>query len=164
MGKRKEVIKMDNLQFKSIIEERMGWGHTWEVEKSDFIELLKNYPFILTETESEHLHTINYLKTFQELKQLAARRIDEMNEYIEDEFFFNKEVFSDYVKEVEAVKSMKELQSVLYFLELETSLKLTLDIDILKDPYIEYDKLEVITWKNGGAQYAFTVELGGLTI
>ncbi len=154
---------MENLQFKSIIEQRIGWGHTWEVEKSDLIELLKNYPFILTEAESEYLHAINYLKSFQELKQLTARRIKDMNEFVEDEFFTDKEVFNDYVKEVESVENMEQLQNILYFLEFDTSFKLTLDLSILNDPYIDFGKLEVATWKDNGAEYLFAVELGGLT-
>ena len=150
---------MEKLQFKSINEQKIGWGYTWEVEKSDLIELLENYPFILTEAESEYLHTINYLKTFKELKQLTVRRIDEMNEFIDDEFFHNKEVFNDYKKEVESTNNRKQLQSVLYSLELDTSFKLTLDLTILNDTYTFYDKLNIVTWKNGGAQYDFTVEL-----
>lgn len=151
--------KMEKLQFKSIIEQKIGWGYIWEVEKSELIELLVNYPFILIEVESDYLHTINYLQSFQELKQLTARRIDDMNDFIDAEFFIDNEVFNDYKKEVERTNNRKQLQSVLYSLELETSFKLTLDLNILNDTHTYYDKLNIVTWKNGGAQYDFTVEL-----
>lgn len=150
---------MEKLQFKSIIEQKIGWLHAWQVEKSDLIELLKDYPFILTESESDYLHAINYLKTFQELKELVARRVDEMNDFIDDEAFCNKEIFNNYVEKIENVENMEQLEDVLSFLELETSFKLTLDSTILNDPYIYYDKINIVTWKNGGAQYDFTVEL-----
>ena len=152
---------MKNLQFKSIIEQKIGWAYIWEVEKSDLIKILKNYPFILTESESEYLHTINYLQTFQELKQLTARSIDEMNDFIDDEFFIDKEVFNDYKKKVESVENLEQLKDILYFLEFDTAFKLTLDLNILNDPYTDHDELKVVTWKNGDAEYYFKIELEG---
>ena len=150
---------MEKLQFKSIIEQKIGWSYIWEVEKSDLIKILKNYPFILTESESEYLHTINYLQTFQELKQLTARSIDEMNDFIDDEFFIDKEVFNDYKKKVESVENLEQLKDILYFLEFDTAFKLTLDLNILNDPYTDHDELKVVTWKNGDAEYYFKIEL-----
>lgn len=146
----------------TITEQRVGWGHTWNVTPNELENALKGYNFILYEGWSEHIHSVTYLKTFIGLKELIKRRIDEFeHDFSDDEYFesFDDDYFTNAIQNISNARSIDEMQSTLYELERDTALCLYLEYP--KSEYVYFsDTLGLDIWNDetSGAKYIFQLE------
>ena len=153
---------MINFNDYTITEQRVGWGHTWNVTPNELKHALKGYNFTLYEGMSECIHTVTHLKTFIGLKELVKRRIEEFeDDFSDDEYFnsFDDDYFTDAIQNISNARSIDEMQTTLYELERDTALCL----------YPEYPESEYVYFNNiinldiwndetNGIKYIFQLE------
>lgn len=145
-----------------ITEQRVGWGHTWNVTPDELETTIKDYNFILYEGWSETVRSVTYLKTFIGLKELIKRRIDEFEtDFADDEYFkgFDDDYFINAINNINNARSLDEMETTLYELERDTALCLYLEYP--KSEYVYFnDSIGLDIWNDetNGVKYIFNLE------
>ena len=153
---------MINFNDYTITEQRVGWGHSWNVTPKQLDRAIEKHNFILYEGWNETIHGLTYLKSFIGVKELIKRRIDEFEtDFSDDEYFngFDDDYFINAINNISNARSLDEMQQTLYELERDTALCLYLEYP--KSEYVYFsDTLGLDIWNDetNGVKYIFKLE------